>query len=116
MEDDIDCSQDDLQFVDDDGSKGNGQSKIIINYNINSNNESNYNLETFDYDMMFMEVSSHRKKIAPGKYNDTVFGNSTSIQTKKTKQYESYSYGDYDEEESKSSMMKRVLPKSILKE
>ena len=34
MDDDIDCSQDDVEFVDDDGSKScNNMSNIIINYN-----------------------------------------------------------------------------------
>ena len=38
---------------------------------------------------MFMEVSSHRNKISPDKYNEIIFGNSTSLHVKKSRPYES---------------------------
>ena len=116
MDDDIDCDQKDMEFVDDDGRPDSFQdSKVIITYTHEEKESHFYKIDTFDYNMMFMEVNSHKRKIAPGKYDDTVVTNSMTRNGKK----KNYDHGkwisiDEEEEEHHEEENEKVLPQSLL--
>ena len=80
---------------------------IIIEYaNSAEKNERFYREDTFDYNIMFMEVEPHHKKISPGKYNDTITGMSVI--------YTDRGLSSSEARDEKSFSNNQILPKDIL--